>query len=164
MSCSSDEDLDVEDVAQLLRLEDQDALDDDDMARLDNDGFLRAVVLREIIDGAFDTVSFTQFLEVLDEQIRLKGVGVVVVDRLTLLEGQVVVRCIVVIVINHRDFVAEVVLEAIGERGLSGARAAGNADNRGFHTVSTSLSIKRKRIKLCLSYHISSWESRCEAR
>jgi len=92
-----DEDLDVEDVAQLLRLEDQDALDDDDMARLDNDGFLRAVVLREIIDGAFDTVSFTQFLEVLDEQIRLKGVGVVVVDRLTLLEGQVVVRCIVVI-------------------------------------------------------------------
>lgn len=92
-----DEDLDVEDVAQLLRLEDQDALDDDDMARLDNGGFLRAVVLREIIDGAFDTVSFTQFLEVLDEQIRLKGVGVVVVDRLTLLEGQVVVRCIVVI-------------------------------------------------------------------
>ena len=33
-------------------------------------------------------------------------------------------RCIVVIVINHRDFVAEVVLEAIGERGLSEARAA----------------------------------------
>lgn len=51
-----DEDLDVEEIAQALILEDQDALDDDDLARLDDLRLLRARVARKVVDGTLDAL------------------------------------------------------------------------------------------------------------
>ena len=67
-----DENLDVKEVAQALVLEDQDALDDDDLARLDDLRPVGARVAREVVDRALDAPALAQCLEVRDEQVRLE--------------------------------------------------------------------------------------------
>lgn len=125
-----DEDLEVEEIAQALILEDQDALDDDDLARLDDLRLLRARVAREVVDGTLDALSLAQRLEMRDEQVRLERVRMVVVDVLALLKRNLVMCPVVIIVIDDRDAVPEMRLEPVRECGLARARAARNADNR----------------------------------
>ena len=55
-----DENLDVKEVAQALVLEDQDALDDDDLARLDDLRPVGARVAREVVDRALDAPALAQ--------------------------------------------------------------------------------------------------------
>ena len=57
-----DEDLDVEHFAQPRVLENEDALDDDDLARLDELGLIRALVVGVGVDGAADGLARLELL------------------------------------------------------------------------------------------------------
>ena len=108
-------------------------VDDDDLGGEDLDGFVRAVVVHIGVDGALDAAARLESLEVLDEQARFKGVGMVVVDLGALLVGLAVLPLIVAAVSDDGDGVAEMLLEMARERGLAGAGAAGDADENGAH-------------------------------
>ena len=128
-----DENFNVEHIAQGRVLENEDALDDDDLGGEDLDGFVRAVVVHIGVDGALNAAARLERLEVLNEQARFKGVGMVVVDLGALLVGLAVLPLIVAVVSDDGDGVAEMLLEMARERGLAGAGAAGNADENGAH-------------------------------
>ena len=128
-----DENFNVEHIAQGRVLENEDALDDDDLGGEDLDGFVRAVVVHIGVDGALDAAARLERLEVLDEQARFKGVGMVVVDLGALLVGLAVLPLIVAVVSDDGHGVAEMLLEMARERGLAGAGAAGDADENGAH-------------------------------
>ena len=128
-----DENFNVEHIAQGRVLENEDALDDDDLGGEDLNGLVRAVVVHIGVDGALDAAARLERLEVLDEQARFKGVGMVVVDLGALLVGLAVLPLIIAVVSDDGDGVAEMLLEMARERGLAGAGAAGNADENGAH-------------------------------
>jgi uncharacterized protein len=75
-----DEQLHVEEIAQRLLDEDEDALDDDDRCRLHFAGFFGTAVVFEIVDGDGDGLAGPQRYEVLDEQRRLERCRMVEVD------------------------------------------------------------------------------------
>ena len=89
--------------------------------------------MREIIRRAVDGLACAQRFEVLDEEIRLKRIGVVIVDLLALRKRQIVMRLVIAVMIHDRDAVAEMRLEAVRERGFSRTCAARNADDRRLH-------------------------------
>ena len=128
-----DENFNVEHIAQGRVLENEDALDDDDLGGEDLNGLVCAVVVHIGVDGALNAAARLERLEVLNEQARFKGVGMVVVDLGALLVGLAVLPLIVAVVSDDGDGVAEMLLEMARERGLAGAGAAGDADENGAH-------------------------------
>ena len=72
----STKNFDVKHFAQPRVLENEDALDDDDLARLDELGLIRALVVGVGVDGAADGLACLELLKLLDHQIGLESVGV----------------------------------------------------------------------------------------
>ena len=64
-----------------------------------------------------------------DEQARLVGVGVVVVDERALLQGHLVLGVVVVVMRDDGDVGAQSLLNLVGDGGLAAARAACDADD-----------------------------------
>ena len=128
------EHLDVHQIAQLRAGKDEDALHQDHRRGVDLDEVIGAVVLGEIVHRAQHRLARLQGLDVLHHQLRLKGVGVVVVGQAPLLVGQLVLALVVVVVADDADLVAEALLQPLGQRGLSAAGTAGNAQYHNAHT------------------------------
>ena len=64
-------------------------------------------------------MSGLELLEVFDEQVRIKSVGVVVVDLGALFIGLADLTFIIAVVSNNGDGIAEMLLEMARERGLA---------------------------------------------
>ena len=104
-----DKNFDVKHFAQPRVLENEDALDDDDLARPDELGLIRALVVGVGVDGAADGLARLELLKLLDHQIGLESVGVVVVLFAALFKGPVLIF-IIAVVVHDADIVAEVLL------------------------------------------------------
>jgi len=137
------EDLDVHLGAELRVLEDQDALDHDDLARLDAQHLVRPVVDRVVVSRALDGQALFELAQVFDHHVRVECVRVVVIEKAPLLERQLVVPLVVVVVAQNRDVVAEAIDQRPHERRLAAAGAAGHTDHNGIH--SALLSPRRRR-------------------
>ena len=85
------------------------------------------------IDRALDGAACLQFFQMLNQQIRIKGGGVVIIDSGALLRRLAVLPLIVAVVSDDGDLRAEMLLQMAGEGGFAGAGAAGNADKDGAH-------------------------------
>ena len=87
----------------------------------------------------------------LDHHIRVKGVGMVVVELRALFIAQLVVALIVVVVAQNGDIVAEAIDERLDQGGFSAAGASGNADydhiRHSFFPFSLSNDIKNQRLR-----------------
>ena len=70
-----------------------------------------------------------QPLQILHHQLRVEGVGVVVVLLAPLLEGTVL-PLVVVVVMHHADVRPEPLGQMLGKGGLAGAGASGDADEK----------------------------------
>ena len=129
-----DIDLDVHQVAQLLVLEDQDAVHDDHLRRFYQHGLGHAVVLDERIDRMLDRHVLLERLDVIDHHLRVERLRVVVVELRALLVGQFRVGLVVVVVTDRRDVIAlEGLLQPLHERRFSGAGPPGHSDHGNFH-------------------------------
>ena len=126
-------DLDVEHIPQSGVLEDQNALHNDDLGGLDLHGLVGAVVLHKGVDGALDGASGLQLLQVADQQVRVKGVGVVIVHLGPLLIGPAHLALVIAVMADDGHVFAEVFLQMPGQSGLSGAGASRNPDQDGVH-------------------------------
>ncbi len=97
-----DEHLDVHQVAQRRIGEHQDAFNDQRAPRLKGFGLRQPRVPREIVLRHVHGRSRFQRAHVRDHEIRFERVGMIVVERGTLLEAQVVAIAVVAIVIQQR--------------------------------------------------------------
>ncbi|CAN4048319.1 putative protein conserved in bacteria, partial [Dysosmobacter welbionis] len=104
-------DLDVEHIPQSGVLEDQNALHNDDLGGLDLHGLVGAVVLHKGVDGALDGASGLQLLQVADQQVRVKGVGVVIVHLGPLLIGPAHLALVIAVMADDGHVFAEVFLQ-----------------------------------------------------
>ena len=86
-----DKNFDVEHFAQPRVLENEDALDDDDLARPDELGLACALVVCVGVDRAADGLARLELLKLLDHQIGLESVGVVVILLAALFKGPVLI-------------------------------------------------------------------------
>jgi len=69
---------------------------------------------------------------VLHEQVGFERVGMVVVERRSFFQAQVVAIAVIAVVFEDDDLLgSEAVHDPADNRGLAGARAAGNADDGG---------------------------------
>ena len=93
--------LEVHQVAQTLVVEHHDALDDDDLARVDADGLLQTRAGDVRVGGLVDGPPLPQFGDLVGEQRPFEGVGVVEVGALTYLERQV--RLVVIVGVEGND-------------------------------------------------------------
>ena len=82
-----------------------------------------AVVDGVVVDGAVDGLPGLQPLQILHHQLRVEGVGVVVVLLAPLLEGTVL-PLVVVVVMHHADVRPEPLGQMLGKGGLARAGAS----------------------------------------
>ena len=127
-----DKDLDVKHLTQRGILKDENALDDDDLARQNEFGFLGALMVGVGVNGAMNGLAGFELLELFDHQIRFESVGVVVVLLAAFFEGKILVL-IIAVVMDDADIVAEMLLQMLGESRFAGAGAARNANEDGVH-------------------------------
>ena len=127
-------DLDVHKFPEGGVRENHDAIQDDDLGGADLGGLFGAVMDGVVVDRALHGLPRQQLAEMLHEQGRFEGVRVVVVQMGPFLVGQGMVGAIVVVVVDDADVVPEGLLQALGQGGLAGAGAAGDADDHGFHS------------------------------
>ena len=116
-------------------MEDQETLHNQDLCGENFHRLVRPVVVHIGIHRALDGTALPQLLEVADQQVRFKGAGVVVILEGPLLVGLSLLPLLVAVVANDGDAAAEVVFQVLGQGGLSGAAAPGDADDDGAHTV-----------------------------
>lgn len=116
---------------------------------LDLHRLVGAVVDGVIIHRAVDRLSRLQLFQVPDHQIRVEGVGMVVILLAALLKGAVL-PLVVVVVVHHGDVVAEPGHQVLGEGGLAAAGTSGDADEDGVHIAASR--IRRFRNDFCLYY------------
>ena len=127
------EDLDVEHVPEGGVLEDQDALHDDDLGGDDLHSLVGAVMIHKGIHRALNAVASLQLLQVLNQQIGIKGIGMVIIYPCPFFIGLAYLAFIVIIVADDRDLRAEMLFQVPGQGGFAGAGAAGDADKDGTH-------------------------------
>ncbi len=129
----STKDLNVEHIPESGVLENQDALYDDNLGGEDFPGLLRAVVLHIRVDRAADGAALFQLLQMLDEQLRIKGGGVVIIYLGPFFQSLAVLTLIVIVMADDGDFRAEMLFQMPGEGGFAGAGTAGDTDQDGTH-------------------------------
>ena len=71
------------------------------------DGFIRTVVHREVVDGAIHRLPGPQLGQMLDQEIGVKGIGMVIVEPAELLIGHALMRLVIVVMVDHADIVAK---------------------------------------------------------
>ena len=127
------EDLDVEHIPQSGVLENQNALHDDDLVGIHRHCLVSAVVVHIGVHRALDGAACLQLFQMLDEQIRVEGAGVIVVYLGPFLIGLALLALIVAVVADDGDAVTEVFFQVPGQGGFAGTCAAGNADQNRAH-------------------------------
>ena len=127
-----DKNLDVKHLTQRGILKDENALDDDDLARQNEFGFLGALMVGVGVNGAMNGLAGFELLELFDHQIRFESVRVVVVLLAAFFEGKILVL-IIAVVMDDADIVAEVLLQMLGERRFARTGATCNANEDGVH-------------------------------
>ena len=85
-----------------------------------------------VIHRTDDAAPGLQVFHSLDEQIRVEGVRVVVIELCPLLVAHVVVGLIVVVVVNDGHVPAETLHELFGDGGFAAAGASGDSDDHYF--------------------------------
>ena len=128
-----DENFNVEHIAQGRILENEDALDDDDLGGDDLHSLVGAVMIHKGIHRALNAVASLQLLQVLNQQIGIKGIGMVIIYPCPFFIGLAHLAFIVIIVADDRDLRAEMLFQVPGQGGFAGAGAAGDADKDGTH-------------------------------
>ena len=88
----------------------------------------------------------------LDQKVGLQGVGMIVIDLFSLLEGDPVVASVIVVMIDHRHLVTEGLLDPSGKGGFAAAGAAGYADDDAFMLLILFLFIYFKDPVIHLSF------------
>ena len=132
-----DKNLDVAEISELLVLEDQNALDDDDLGRLYQHRLIDAVMDRKIVDRPVDTLPHRQAAHMLDHQIRIKGIRMVIIQFFSFLKRDFIVLLVIKIVAQHGDLIAEFVLDLLDQGTLAGTGSARDTDNNDvFHILS----------------------------
>lgn len=126
-------DLNVKHIPESGVLENQDALYDDNLGGEDFPGLLRAVVLHIRVDRAADGAALFQLLQMLDEQLCIKGGGVVIIYLGPFFQSLAVLTLIVIVMADDGDFRAEMLFQMPGEGGFAGAGIAGDTDQDGTH-------------------------------
>ena len=86
-----------------------------------------------VVDGTVDGFARPEGLQVLDHPVCVKGGGMVIVEGLPLLQGEIVVGGIIIVVGKYADVIAKLLQQAVHQGGFPGAGAAGNANDEGFH-------------------------------
>lgn len=124
-------DLNVKHIPESGVLENQDALYDDNLGGEDFPGLLRAVVLHIRVDRAADGAALFQLLQMLDEQLCIKGGGVVIIYLGPFFQSLAVLTLIVIVMADDGDFRAEMLFQMPGEGGFAGAGTAGDTDQDG---------------------------------
>ena len=100
-----------------------------------------------------------ELAQVLHQQLRFKGGGVVVVDLGPLFVGLALLALVVAVVADDGDGVTKVLFQVPGQGGFPGAGAAGDADEDGIHaTFSLPRYLETK------SPHNSSYYTACAAK
>lgn len=110
-----DKDRHITEVSQALVGKKEDAFDENHRPRLNFDGLIKAIVLGEIVRRTLDCVSALEFLEMLDEQIGFKRIGMIVVHCRALLKGSVDLFAIVVVVAKDRYLIAKASFNLVDE-------------------------------------------------
>ena len=139
---------DIHEIGECRISEDQDALDQDDRARLDLDGLTAAVVHLEVVHRAVDRASLLQKAQMLDHHFGLERLGAVVVESGALLVGEIVMRAVVIVVVDDAHLVAEAPDEIARERRFSTAGAAGNADDQNVRQRGAVCFLRHQRVPL----------------
>lgn len=113
-------------------MENEDALYDNHRGGPDEHRFIGAVVVGIGVHGAANGAAGLQLLQLLDHQIRVKGIGMVVVLLAAHLKGNVL-ALIIVVMMHHADGRAEVGGQVVRQGGFAAAGAPGDADDHGMH-------------------------------
>ncbi len=113
--------------------EDEDALDDDGAPRI---GFLAGRLTgkaREVVDRELDRPAGPELVQVVDEEVRLERIRMIVIERGTLLEPQIVAVTVVPIVLEDDDLLWTETVDDVPHDGrLAGAGSARHADDDRF--------------------------------
>ena len=130
---ASAEDSEVEQVANTLGGEEQDALHDHHIGGLDYRQLVGAAVAGEVVYRYFHRLARPEPAEVLDQQLVVERVGVVVVDRRPLLDREVGAVVVVGVEAQHARAVrppvpADATSDPVGEGRLAGTAAATDTD------------------------------------
>ena len=158
------EDLDVEHLPQGGILENQDPLHDDDLGGINGHGLVRAVVVLVGVDRALYGMTGLQLPQVFDQQLRVEGTGVVIVDLGPLLITFAELPLVIAVVANDRHILAEMLLQMPGKGGFTGAGAAGNADENRAHLPKSSSICPQGRNKTACSFVYYNKAARPKAR
>jgi hypothetical protein len=95
--------------------------------------FLTAVRL-EIVERHLDPAPVLQRREVLDEELRLQGLGVIEVELGSLVQREVGAIAVVRVVLHHRHAIDwQRRSDRLRYRGLAGTRTPRDADDQGAH-------------------------------
>ena len=86
--------------------------------------FCLSRVNAEIVRGNIHLASVAQSRKMLDEQRSFKRVGAIVIRFDPLLEGEVVLRSVIIVVGDDGDIVGKKSQKPLGKRGFARARAA----------------------------------------
>ena len=125
-------DADIHQLPQPGVVENEDALHDNHRGGPDEHCFIGAVVVGIGVHGAANGAAGLQLLQLLDHQIRVKGIGVVVVLLAAHLKGDVL-ALIIVVMMHHADGRAEVGGQVVRQGGFAAAGAPGDTDDHGMH-------------------------------
>ena len=90
----------------------------------------------------------------LQHQVRVEGVGVVVVQLGPLLIGHVVMGLVVVVVVDHGHVLAKGLDQSAGDGGFAAAGAAGDPDYHDVLHSSSSVACCFGVVRLFPAYHI----------
>ena len=132
-------DLYIAEVSELLILKDKDALHHYDLGGINRNCLIDPVVDGEIIYGSLYGLTLCQSLYMLNHDIRIKGVGMVVIDLFSFLKGNVIMLFIVEIVAQDADIVIEFLLYLVDKGALAASCAAGDSYDDGFFHSSIPL-------------------------
>ena len=129
VSIGVNKDADVHLITQRLLDEDHNAFHHDDLARLDVQNPVGAVVDGIVIRRAVDGLTVFEHAQMLDHHIGVERVRAVVIEVGSLLIAHLVVPLVIIVVAEDADIVAEAVHQSLDERGFSAAGSAGNTDD-----------------------------------
>ena len=133
------EDANVHLIAEFVALQDQDALDDNELRRPHGDGLREPHGLFVTVDGLLDLATVLQRPDVLAEQIVVEGGGMVEVDLSAVLDREVAEVVVVGILVEVRHPISAHARDDFSrDGGLSGSGAARDAEGHNRHGLGVS--------------------------
>jgi len=129
-------DLQVQAFPDALVNEDQDAFDDDHGSGVDLPAPWLSKVGDKIVVGNLDRFAAPKFIEVLDKEVVVQRVGVVIIDKLSLLKRHFGEVAIITVVVDEGSHMGEETLaNVVGHSAFAGTSSSGDTNNKGFRGV-----------------------------